>query len=77
MDESSHVGFVHVDESSNSVIVRPGDILEGRKVKRIKFPEPSFNSRQPLISEIIVENGVLGEKSIFLEHASIYKKGQK
>jgi len=76
MDESNHVGFVHVDESFNSVIVRPGDILEGRKVKRVKFAEPSFDGK-PLITEIVVEDGTLGEKSIFLEHASLYKKGKK
>jgi hypothetical protein len=77
MDEQARSGFVRVDETQNAVLVRVGDKINGKTVKRVEFAEPVFysdESHPDLATKIIIEDGYLGEKEIKIEHTSLRRR---
>lgn len=77
MDEQARVGYLRVDETQNAVIVRVGDKINGKTVKRVEFAEPVFHldeARPNLTTKIIIEDGYLGEKEIEIEHTSLQRR---
>ena len=77
MDEQARSGFLRVDETQNAVLVRAGDKINGKTVKRVEFADPVVyldKTRPNLTTKIIIEDGYLGEKEIVIEHTSLHRR---
>jgi len=63
--DNGRIGYIKVIESSNAVLIRAEDILDGLKVKRVEMPVVKDRIFK---TKIVLEINPSREKEIWLEH---------
>ena len=74
MGGQARSGYVRVDESQTAVLVRAGDMVNGKEVVKVEMPEPVVRGEDEKPTALRTTLILKGGKKIYIDHTNINRK---